>query len=259
MNRFLAIMARAGYAARGAVYVIVGFFAVLGALGRSETKDSEGALATLLGQPFGTVLVWLVIIGLVAHAAWRMLQAFFDTDSHGREPKGLVIRAGLFVAGLSNLGLAFIAFGMVSGSGGGGGGDPTGEWLASAADLGLAKAIIGAVALGFAGAGAAMIWKGVKAGFEKYFRCPEDTMRWVRPLSRYGLIARGTVFVIIAALFVRGGLAYDAESAPGLQDAFRAIESFDFGWLLLIAMGLGLLAFGLYSLAEARYRHVSPP
>ena len=259
MTSFLEAMARAGYAARGVVYLIVGFFAVLGALGRSDTRDSEGALQALLAQPFGTLLVWLVIAGLAAHAAWRFLQASYDTDDHGTGAKGLVVRAGLFTAGLSNLGLAFVALGMVSQWGSDGGGDPTGRWLASAAGLGLAQLILGAVALVFAGAGVAMIWKGLKAGFEKYFRCPEDTMRWLRPLSRYGLIARGAVFAIIAALFVRGGLAYDAESAPGLKDAFRAIESFGFGWLLLLAMGVGLFAFGLYSLAEARYRRVSPP
>ena len=259
MTSFLEGMARAGYAARGVVYLIVRFFAFLAALGRSETTDSEGALQALLAQPFGTILLSLVIAGLAAHAAWRFLQATYDTDDHGTGAKGLVVRAGLFIAGLSNLGLAFVALGMVSGWGGEGAGDPTGHWLASAARIGLAKVILGAVALAFAGAGAAMIWKGAKAGFEKYFRCPEDTMRWLRPLSRFGLIARGAVFVIIAALFVRGGLAYDAESAPGLEDAFRAIESFDFGWLLLLATGAGLFAFGLYSLAEARYRHVSPP
>ena len=260
MNRFLKGAARAGYAARGVVYVIIGFSAVLGALGRSDTKNSKGALEALLGQPFGEVLVWLVIVGLAAHSLWRMLQAFFDTDDHDHDPKGLTIRAGLFVAGLTNFALAFVALRLVTGLGsGGGGGDPTGKWLAKAAEYNLAQVIIGAVALGFAGAGFAMIWKGLKAGFEKYFRCPEDVMRWVRPLSRYGLIARGAVFVIIAALFVRGGLSYDAQSAPGLEDAFRALESLSFGWILLLVMGIGLFAFGLYSLAEARYRHVSPP
>lgn len=264
MTSFLKGAARAGYAARGVVYLIVGFFAVLGALGRADTKDSKGALEALLGQPFGEVLVWLVIAGLAAHALWRMLQALFDTDGHDHGPKGLTIRAGLFVAGLTNIALAFIALGMVTGlgggdSGGGGGRDPTGKWLAAAANYGLAKAIIGAVALGFAGAGFAMMWKGFKAGFEKYFRCAEDVMRWLRPLCRYGLIARGAVFVVIAALFVRGGLSYDAKSAPGLEDAFRALEGLTFGWILLLVMGVGLFAFGLYSFAEARYRRVSPP
>lgn len=55
-------LARAGFAARGLVYVIVGFFAVLAAFGRSEVKGTEGALATLLSQPFGTALLWLAIV-----------------------------------------------------------------------------------------------------------------------------------------------------------------------------------------------------
>jgi hypothetical protein len=83
-------------------------------------------------------------------------------------------------------------------------------------------------------------------------------MSWLRPLSRFGLIARGIVFLVIGGLVVRGGLAYDVAERPGLADALQAVQGQDFGWLILLAIALGLVAFGLYSLAEARYRTVSP-
>jgi hypothetical protein len=82
-------------------------------------------------------------------------------------------------------------------------------------------------------------------------------MRWLKPLSRFGLSARGVVFLIIAALIFSGGLAYEAQDRPGLTDALRAVQGYPFGWLILLVIALGLLAFGLYSLAEARFRHVS--
>jgi hypothetical protein len=107
-------------------------------------------------------------------------------------------------------------------------------------------------------AGAAHIVRGVRASFERYFHCPADIMLWLRPLSRVGLVARGTVFLILAGLIVRGGLSYDVQQQPGLADALRALQGYSFGWLLLLAIALGLVAFGLYSLAEARYREVSP-
>jgi hypothetical protein len=82
-------------------------------------------------------------------------------------------------------------------------------------------------------------------------------MRWLRPLSRFGLVARGVVFLILAALIVSGGLAYNAENRPGLADALKAVQGYAFGWLILLLIGLGLVAFGLYGLAQARYRKVS--
>ena len=83
-------------------------------------------------------------------------------------------------------------------------------------------------------------------------------MRWLRPLSRFGLIARGIVFLIIAALLAFGGQQYDAANRPGLDEALRAVQAYPLGWLLLLVIALGLIAFGLYSLAEARYRSISP-
>jgi hypothetical protein len=140
----------------------------------------------------------------------------------------------------------------------GGGDDPTGGWLAAIHDAGLGWLLTYGVTALFLAVGAAHVVKGVRAGFEKYFRCGEDVMSWVRPLSRFGLIARGVVFIIIGVLVFSGGRAYDAASQPGVLEALQSVQSFSFGWIVLLVIALGLVAFGIYSLAEARYRHVSP-
>ena len=87
-------------------------------------------------------------------------------------------------------------------------------------------------------------------------------MRWVRPLSRFGLIARGVTFVILAVLVLRSGLFFGARNdagQPGVEDALEALRDYPAGWLILLVVALGLMAFGVYSLAEARYRRVDSP
>ncbi|WP_163010264.1 DUF1206 domain-containing protein, partial [Pseudomonas viridiflava] len=100
-QRSLVMLARGGYAARGVVYLIIGLFAVLAAQGSSQPADSHSSLEALLSQPFGNVLVGIVVVGLLAFAAWRVLQATRDVDHHGSELKGLVIRGGLLVGGFT--------------------------------------------------------------------------------------------------------------------------------------------------------------
>lgn len=255
-------LARAGLATRGLVYLIIGGFAVFAAFGSSRAEGTEGAFATILSQPFGQILLGLVAVGLVGFAVWRVVQAYFDTDEHGGGAKGLAIRTGMVGSGLVHVGLALLAAGMVLGwdSDVGGGGDPTGRWIAAIYEAGFGRYLTWGAAAGVALFGAAQIWKGYKASFEEYFRqCPADVMGWVRPLGRAGFMARGVTFLIIASLIFYGGLRYgsiEGGSTPGLADALSAVEGYSYGWLVLLAIALGLIAFSLYSLAAARYRHI---
>jgi len=258
-------LARAGYAARGLVYLVIAGFAGLAAFDRAEMRGSEGALRALLGGPFGEALVWLVIIGLAGFALWRFVQAAYDTDRHGRSAKGLAVRAGLFGSAVAYGALALFGLGLVSAWGEeGAGGDPTRRWLAAAGEAGWAWAIPWLVAALLLAVGAAHIFKGATAKFETYFMADEAKMRVIRPVARGGLVARGLTFLILAWLAFVGGARAGAAAAgggvvPGLADALRAVQGWPAGWLLLLAVAIGLAAFGIYSLAEAVYRYVNAP
>ncbi|HEY8580181.1 MAG TPA: DUF1206 domain-containing protein, partial [Beijerinckiaceae bacterium] len=103
----LTLLARVGYVARGFVYLIVGGFAVLAALGRGgATMDTRGALGTILTQPAGYALLAITAFGLVCFSIWRAAQALLNADDLGDSWKERMRRVGFGVGGLVNAGLA---------------------------------------------------------------------------------------------------------------------------------------------------------
>ncbi|MBZ9780260.1 DUF1206 domain-containing protein [Pseudomonas sp. REP124] len=256
----LIVLARGGYAARGVLYLIIGIFALLAAVDSTKPKDSEKSLEALLSQPFGYVLVGLVVIGLFAYAGWRVFQAIRDVDHHGKRFKGLVIRAGLLAGGLFNGGLAFFALGLlISGirSSGDSKGGQTRDLLAHVLSWEASNLLVYLIALLPLGVGIAHIIKGWKASFEKYFEADEDVMQYVRPVSRLGLMARGVVFIEIGLLLILSGSNYQALHPPGMKDALDALQNLPAGGLVLMLMALGLIAFSVYSFAEAAWRKIN--
>ena len=256
----LVILARGGYAARGVLYLIIGIFALLAAQDSTKPKDSHKSLEALLSQPFGYVLVGLVVAGLIAFAGWRILQAIRDVDHHGSKLKGLVIRAGLLAGGLVNGALAFFALGLlISGvrSSGNSAGGETSDLLAHLLSWDHSNVLVYLVALVPLGVGIAHIIKGWKASFEKYFEADEDVMRYVRPVARFGLIARGVVFIEIALLLAISGSRYKTADPPGMKEALDALQNLPAGVLILMVMAFGLIAFSAYSFSEAAWRKIN--
>jgi hypothetical protein len=260
-NRGLVLLARGGYAARGLVYLIIGFFALLAALGSGQPADSHSSLQKLLAQPFGHALVALVVVGLIAFAAWRLLQATRDVDHHGKSFKGIAIRTGLLAGAISNALLAFFALsllisGLKSASGSKEGGK-TEDFLSTVLSWDYSNLLIYLIALAPLVVGIIHVIKGWKASFEKYFEADEQVMRFVRPISRFGLIARGVAFIEIAVLLAISGSSYQAMHPPGMKDAMNGLENLPMGWLVMSIVATGLMAFALYSFAQAFWRKIN--
>jgi len=250
--------ARLGYGARGLVYLIVGWLAFLAAFGRGgETTDTKGSLREILQQPAGEALLAAVAVGLVGYSIWRFVQAVRDADDHGRDAKGLVVRAGLAVSGIVHLSLAFFAVSLIFGWGSGSGGgseDWTARVLAEQHGRWLVLLVGGAIV----GAGVAQIWKGWFGTFRR-LAADADIMRWLGPVCRFGLTARGVVFLIVAGLVIVAALEFNAGKARGLDGALDALQRQPFGLYLLAIVALGLIAFGIYSIVEAVYRRIGTP
>lgn len=263
VSRGIVWLARSGYAARGVVYLIVGAFAFLAGIGSGETVGTKGAIQQLLGQPFGETLLWIMVVGLAAYVAWRLTQAITDPEGHGTDAKGLLIRAGLIGSAVAYTLLALFTLGLLGSSigesAGGGGGSGGSDFLTGLLGWEYSNYLVYLVALVPLGVGIAHIVKGWKAKFEKYFYASEDVMRWVRPISRAGLIARGIAFLIVAGMLFSGGARYKPTEPPSLEDALNALQSLPFGTFWLSLVGLGLVAFAVYSFSEAIWRRIDMP
>lgn len=245
-------LARVGYVARGLIYGVIGFFAALAAIGGGEAMGSKDALSMLLSSWPGTALAYALIAGFCFYALWRFIQAGFDTDSHGADLKGIAIRGGLLVSGLTYAALASYTWSLSRGSSGGGRG---GGWAETLSGFVGSRWVAAGLALALAGAGIAHVLKAVRERYARYLDADREKMSIIHPIAKTGLIARGVVFLVLAFLLatrsVRGG--DDASSKAALE----YVQGLPFGWLLLTLMGIGLIAFALYSFTEAMYRRIN--
>ncbi len=75
-------LGRAGYAARGVLYVMVGSIAIQVAFGQSgQQADKSGALQEISSTPAGGVLIWLLVAGFTGMALWRLSDAAYPESS----------------------------------------------------------------------------------------------------------------------------------------------------------------------------------
>ena len=81
----------------------------------------------------------------------------------------------------------------------------------------------------------------------------KEGSRFVMLLGAIGFVARSVVFVLIGCFLIFAAWQSDPHQAEGFGGALRTLHHLPYGNALLLAAAAGLLAFGLYGVAEVRY------
>lgn len=261
-SKAVTMLAHTGYAAKGIVYLIIGGLALAAALkiGGALT-DQNGATQVIYHQPFGAFLLVLAAIGWLGYALWSLIEATLDTEHYGTDAKGVVVRVGYAVVAIIYAALAFFALQLASGKSSGGKSSNTQaqDWTARllAAPGGVPLVIVvGLVTLAIAGV---LYYRAYKADFRKQLelgQLPEQARKGVIWTGRLGYAALGVVFTIIGIFFIVAAAQHNPAQAKGLSAALGALLAQPLGHPLLALVALGLLAYGVYSLAEARFRRI---
>jgi hypothetical protein len=260
-NPWPARMARVGIVSRGVIHLVVGWLAIRVATGHSnERADQRGALAAVVRQPMGRALVLLLALGFLAYAAWRALEAVLDPDDKGVVQRiGYAGRAALYL-GLFGTAVSLGLRGSGGSSSGGGAGGSGGQKVASGV-LGMTggRWIVLAFAAVIVGTG---LWNGYRAlsrSFEKKLKEAEmsDTERtWAIRAGFVGHLGRMAAYLAVGWFLARAALRYDPNQPVGLDASLHALTGASYGPFLLIAVGAGLIAFGIYQLFLARFREI---
>jgi hypothetical protein len=247
-------LARIGLTARGVVYLVMGWLAVLVARGGRANVDQRGALTEVLAAPFGTALVWLLTLGFAAYSLWRLSEAAFGVTGAppgaGPRLKSLARAIAYGVLAVTSLSLLNGSRGTQAGQQGNLAGTVMshtgGRWLVALAGLAL-------VAVGLV-----MVREGWSAKFMRYFgHLPSELRRSVVLLGRVGTVARGIVFAVTGILVIAAAWTATAAKAGGIDQAFKTLLAQPYGTVLVAGLGLGLVVFGIYGLAEAAWRRVT--
>jgi hypothetical protein len=255
----LVILGRAGYAAKGIVYVVIGALAAGVALGAGgATTDSTGALSAIGEGSLGQATLIGIGLGLLGYTAWALVSAVTDAEGRGDEPTSFVLRASQAIRGLGYGALGIQALRLL-GHDGAHGSDAARDWTARFLDMPLGRAIVVIVGLCVLGYAVYQLHDACTDGVCEHLDLEEagpTAARWIVRFGRFGIGARAVVLALIGVFLVRAGVQGDAGEAGGVDDSLQALATADHRWMILGTVAFGLVAYGAYQLATARFRHM---
>jgi hypothetical protein len=251
-------LTRFGFICYGVLHILIAYLAVEIAFGGASTEgDQSGAFKKVAEQPFGKVVLIVMVVGLVGLAIWQaLLAAVGHRDQRGKTRVFERIASGARV--VVYLALAFTAGKVVAGAPASSAGSqqnatqgvmskPAGVWLVA-----LAGVVVLAVGVG-------MAWYGLTRKFEAKLhtgRMSAATRQAVRRVGQIGYPGKGVAYAIVGVLLIDAAITHDPQESRGLDAALRTLAGKPFGVVALIVIAIGFLAHGVFCFFQSRYRKV---
>jgi hypothetical protein len=197
------------------------------------------------------VLLVLLTVGLVCYSVWRLIQAF---SSAGREKTKWPKKVRYFFSGIVYLSVAGTAIQVIRNQKGNG--NESQYWVSEMLNHSFGQWLVALGALALAGVGIYQVYYGLSEKYRKHVQglnLHSNGSSLLLRSGKIGYISRGIVWLIVAYLFLRAALHNNSSEAGDTGKAFNFIESSTFGSYMLGALGIGLIAYGVFNFIRARY------
>ena len=245
------VAARAGFAANGLVHVLIGALILAVAFGGREETDQAGAFKAVAAAPAGVIALWALAIALLALGVYHLLEGVlaWGGDAARKWGRRMAEWGQAFV---------FIALGLIAASVALGA-RPDADESAEYASRGLLSIpggpyVLGLIGIGFSIGGITFIVMGFRRSFENRMSLPATPLgAGGKALGIAGFIAKGVALIILGILLVVAAVKVEPDAAGGLDAAIDALLDIAYGAVLVSAVGIGLIAYGVFCFFRARY------
>jgi hypothetical protein len=259
-SKSLRIAARAGFVARGAIYLLIGIIALEIALGKGGQADRGGALAQIAAKSYGTTVLWLLVVGFAGLALWRFSEAAFGAvgpDGHETSERLKSLARGLLYSSFFVTTLQLVT--GTSSSATANGNSQSRTMTARVMTHSGGRLLVGLIGLVVLVIGAMLAREGWRKEFLKRMNFGGASFgirSTAEKLGMVGGVARGAVVAVAGVFLIIAAVRFSPSKAEGIDGSLRAFAHTPLGPFLLILVALGLIAFGLFSWCEARWRRV---
>lgn len=245
------VVARIGYAVLGVLHVLIGAIAISIAVGGGGDADQGGALAQVQKTPGGVLLLWVIVLGLAALSVWQITEAVVERDPDAKKRWGYRGKYLGTAAAYISIAVTALVFAL------GGSSDSSEAPQSLSAQLlatGWGVALLVLIGLVIAALGVVFVVRGITRAFEKNLSTPTGTVgKAIIAFGVIGYVAKGIAIGVAGVLFIVAAITHDPSKSGGLDAALHALAALPFGAAILWIVGAGLIVYGLFCFARARY------